>query len=108
MTFLTAKKDCCIYMYVDETTVYTIGSNVDQVISSLNGLMAQISNFFWSYLNKLFKTIYPSKTEAMIPRKQEFVGPTLPIHFGDGYVKLVDTSTCLEVTIDNKISLMHT
>ena len=33
-------------MYADETTVYTIGSNVDQVISSLHGLMAQISNFF--------------------------------------------------------------
>ena len=95
-------------MYADETTVYTIGSNVDQVISSLDGLMAQISNFFGSSLNKLFWTIYPSKTEAMIPRKQEFVGPTRPIHFSDGYVKLVDTTTCLEVTIDNKMSLMHT
>jgi len=49
-------------MYADDTTIYTIGSSVDQVILSLNGLMAQIS--MWSTLNKL--TIHPVKTEAMI------------------------------------------
>lgn len=37
--------------HADDTTVYTIGSNVDQVISSLNGLMSQIGE--WSSLNKL-------------------------------------------------------
>jgi len=52
-------------MYADDTTIYTIGSSVDQVILSLNGLMAQIS--MWSTLNKL--TIHPVKTEAMIKKK---------------------------------------
>jgi len=61
-------KDGFILMYADDTTIYTIGSSVDQVILSLNGLMAQIS--MWSTLNKL--TIHPAKTEAMILKKQQF------------------------------------
>ena len=53
------------------------------MVFSVPLLFSLISNS--SSLNKL--TIHPSKTEAMILRKQEFVGPTLPIkgiHSGDG------------------------
>ena len=31
--------DGCIYMYADDTTVFTFGLNVDQVISTLNSWM---------------------------------------------------------------------
>ena len=88
--------DGCIYMYADDTTVFTFGLNVGQVIKSLNSLMSQISK--WSSLSKL--TIHPSKTEAMILRKQQFVGPTQPIYFCSGYVNLVNTTNCLGVTIN--------
>ena len=86
-------------MYADHTTLYTIdiGSSIDQVISSLNVMMSQISK--WSSLVKL--TIHPSKTEAMILAKQQFIGP---LHFGPGFVKLVNSTSRLGVTIDNKLS----
>ena len=87
-------------MYADDTTLYTIGSSIDQVISSLNVMMSQISE--WSSLNKL--TIHPSKTEAMILAKQQFIGPLQPLHLGPGFVKLVNSTSCLGVTLDNKLS----
>jgi len=93
-------KDGFILMYADDTTICTIGCSVDQVILSLNGLMAQIS--MWSTLNKL--TIHPAKTEAMILKKQQFFGALQPLHFGSGFVKFVNSTTCLGVTIDNNLS----
>lgn len=87
-------------MYADDTTLYTVGSSIDQVISSLNVMMSQISK--WSSLNKL--TIHPSKTEAMILAKQQFIGPLQPLLCGSGFVKFVTSTSCLGVTIDNKLS----
>lgn len=58
-------KDGLAMMYADDNTLYTIGSSIDQVISSLNVMMSQISK--WGSLNKL--TIHPSKSEAMILAK---------------------------------------
>ena len=49
-------------------------------------------------------TIHPSKTEAMILAKQQFIGPLQPLHFGPGFVKLVNSTRCLGVTLDNKLS----
>ena len=63
-------------------------------------MMSQISK--WSSLNKL--TIHPTKTEAMILVKQQFIGPLQSFHFGPGFVKLVNSTSCLGVTIDNKLS----
>ena len=83
-------------MYADDTT---LGSSMDQVISSLNVIMSQISK--WSSLNKL--AIHPSKTEAMVLAKQQFIGPLQPLHFGLGFVKLFNSTSCLGVTIDNKL-----
>ena len=62
-------------------------------------MMSQISK--WSSLNKL--TIHPTKTEAMILAKQQFIGPLQILHFGPGFVNLVKSTSCLGVTIDNKL-----
>ena len=78
-----------LYMYADDTTVYCIGPNVNQVISSLNKTMKQV--FMWSVKNRL--TIHPIKTEAMILKKSTFIGPLLPLYFGTGLVNLVDYTT---------------
>ena len=40
----------------------------------------------------------------MILAKQQFTGPLQPLHFGSGFVKLVNSTSCLGVTIDNKLS----
>ena len=93
-------KDGLAMMYADDTTLYTVGSSIDQVISSLNVMMSQICKC--SSLNKL--TIHPSKTEAMILAKQQFIGPLQPLHLGSSFVKLVNCTSCLGVTIDNKLS----
>ena len=89
-----------LYMYADDTTVYCIGQNVDQVISSLNETMKQV--LMWSVKNRL--TIHPIKTEAMILKKSAFVGPFPPLYFGTGLINLVDSTTCLGVKIDNRLS----
>jgi len=89
-----------LYMYADNTTVYCIGPNVDQVISSLNKTMKQV--FTWSVKNQL--TIHPIKTEAMILKKSTFIGPPPPLYFGTGLINLVDYTTCLGVKIDNRLS----
>jgi len=67
-----------LYMYADDTTVYCIGPNVEQVISSLNKTIKQV--FMWSVKNRL--TIHPIKTEAMILKKSAFIGPPLPFTLG--------------------------
>ena len=74
--------------------------NVDQVITTLNETMKQV--LMWSVKNRL--TIHPIKTGAMIPRKSAFVGPLPPLYFGTGLINLVDSTTCLGVKIDNRLS----
>ena len=75
-----------LYMYVDDTTVYCIGPNVDQVMLSLNKTMEQV--LMWSIRNQL--TIHPIKTEAMILSKTSFVGPIPPLYFNTGHIDLVN------------------
>jgi len=67
-----------IFMYADDTTVYCIGPNVDQVISSLNETMKQV--LMWSVKNRL--TIHPIKTEAMILKKSTLLVLSLPFTLG--------------------------
>ena len=89
-----------LYMYADDTTVYCIGPNVDQVMLSLNKTMEQV--FMWSIRNQL--TIHPIKTEAMILSKTSFVGPIPPLYFNTGHIDMVNYTTCLGVKIDNKLT----
>ena len=87
-------------MYADDTTVYCIGPNVDQVMLSLNKTMEQV--FMWSIKNQL--TIHPIKTEAMILSKTSFVGPIPPLYFNTGHIDMVNYTTCLGVKIDNRLT----
>ena len=40
----------------------------------------------------------------MILKKSTFVGPLPPLYFGTGLIDLVDSTTCLGVKIDNRLS----
>ena len=46
----------------------------------------------------------PIKTEAMLIRKSPFNGPLPPLCFGFGHIRLVESSTCLGVKLDNRLS----
>ena len=89
-----------IYLYADDTTAYCIGPSVDHVLSSLNKTLKQI--LMWSTRNHL--TIHPIKTEGMILRKSAFIGPLPPLFFGTGLINLVESTICLGVNIDNRLS----
>ena len=89
-----------IFIYADDTTVYCTGKDVGTVISSLNTIMEQILS--WSSSNLL--TIHPIKTEAMILSRSRFIGPLPPVRFGQGFVKFVNSTTCLGVTIDDQLN----
>ena len=49
-------------------------------------------------------SIDPSKSKAMILAKQQFTLPLQPLHLGPCFVKLVNSTSCLSVSIDNKVS----
>ena len=40
----------------------------------------------------------------MILAKEQFILPLQPLHIGPCFVKLVNSTRCLSVTIDNKVS----
>lgn len=59
------------------------------------------NDFLWTQRPQI---IHPLKTEAMILAKQQFIVPLQPLQFGSGFVKLVNSTSSLGVTIDNKLS----
>ena len=87
-------------LYADDTTLYVIGNNVDEVIDGLNRALSEIYN--WCRNNKL--TMHAGKTEAMIISSRTFCGPLKPIKLGDKIVNFVSETRCLGVTIDSKLS----
>ena len=87
-------------LYADDTTLYVIGNNVDEVVDGLNRALFEIYN--WCRNNKL--TMHAGKTEAMIISFRTFCGPLKPIKLGDKIVNFVSETRCLGVTIDSKLS----
>ena len=80
-----------VFMYADDTTLYCVGKNFDQVCSQLNNILEQL--LLWSTMNKL--CIYPVKSEVMILRKTGFIGPVPPIYFGNNCINVVNHTTYL-------------
>ena len=89
-----------IYLYADDTTLSFIGKNVDEVFAALNIMINNVLQ--WSKNNHL--TIHPIKTEAMLIRKSPFIGPLPPLYLGSGFIRLVESSTCLGVKLDSRLS----
>ena len=42
--------------------------------------------------------------DVAVSDNRNVIGPLQPLHFGPGFVKLVNSTSCLGVTIDNKLS----
>ena len=58
--------------------------------------------FNWCKKNQL--TVHTGKTEAMIISHRDFTRPLRPVWFGTSIISYVKHSTCLGITIDNKLS----
>ena len=89
-----------LYMFADDTTVYTIGRDTDTIISSLQCILSQLH--VWCSANRL--VAHESKTEAMIISRSSFIGPLPALRYGTMTIELKSSSKCLGLTIDNKLS----
>ena len=56
----------------------------------------------WSSNKKLTANL--DKTEVLIITQRPFIGPILPIRFGESQIKVVSTTKSLGVEIDNKLT----
>ena len=90
-------------MYADDTTVYSIGENVDQAVAQLNKALEELHT--WCLNNRL--TPHPVKTvkcETFLVSRSSFVGPIAPVRIGNSFVNQVNKSRLLGTVVDNKLS----
>ena len=92
--------DCNIEMFADDSTAYFIGNSIDSIHVQIQKLLDNVH--YWSKSNSMF--IHPTKTEAMFLSKTPFIGPLRPITYESKLINYVSRSSCLGVTLDNKLS----
>ena len=92
-------KSVILFMFADDTTIYCINKNVEDVTDKLNKASSEL--YEWCMRNQL--TVHTGKTEAMILKVNGFIGPLRPIMFGNAVIMYVTNSTCLGIVIDNKL-----
>ena len=88
-----------IDMYADDTTLFYIGPSVDVVCDALNRVLGDVHN--WCR-NKL--TIHSGKSEVTVLNRNSFCGPLKPVILGDRILSYVNSSVCLGVVIDSRLS----
>ena len=89
-----------IHMFADDTTVYYIGKEVEEIVDALNRILIDFKS--WCDQNRL--TVHTGKTEVMLICKNAFVGPMRPLIFGNSYIYFTSKSTCLGVVIDHNLN----
>ena len=67
---------------------------------ALNRLLGGVHN--WCRNNKL--AIHSGKSEVMVLNRNSFCGPLKPVILGDKILSYVNSSVCLGVVIDSKLS----
>ena len=63
----------------------------------------QIGDYSWCGANRL--TAHETKSEALLLSKQRFIGPLLPLKYGENFIEFKSSCKCLGVTIDSNLSL---
>ena len=89
-----------IHMFADDTTIYFIGKEVEEIIDALNLILNDFK--VWCCKNHL--TVHTGKTVAMLISSHVFVGPMRPLLFGNSHIYFTTKSTCLGVEIDYKLN----
>ena len=85
-----------LYMFADDTTIYCIGTSVDEATAQLNLAMHEL--YSWCLTNKL--TPHPGKSEAVLISRKSHTGPTTPILIGGHTIKWVNKTRLLGMTVD--------
>ena len=93
-------KSGSVYMYADDTTVFSIGADTDSAIWQLNEALKEL--YSWCLKNRL--TPHPCKSEAMLLTRTNHIGPIAPIHIGASVIEWVNKTRLLGMTVDHKIS----
>ena len=89
-----------LFMFADDTTIFTIGKDIDNIIPVLQSILDQVHT--WCTANRL--TAHETKTETLLISRQNFTGPLLPLKYEQNIIEYKTTSRCLGLTIDNKLS----
>ena len=89
-----------VFMFADDTTIYTIGKDFDNIILTLQCILDQV--YTWCQSNRLIA--HESKTEALIISSQNFIGPLPRLTYGNSTIEYKQSSKCLWLTIDSKLS----
>ena len=89
-----------LFMFADDTTIFTIGENTDNIILTLQSVLDQV--YTWCQSNRLIA--HESKSEALIISKQSFIGPMPRLTYGNSTIEFKSSSKCLGLTVDNKLS----
>ena len=87
-------------MYADDTTVYSIGENVDLAVAQLNKALEEL---YTRCLNNRL-TPHPVKCETFLVHRPSFVGPIAPVRIGNSFVNEVNKSRLLGTVVDNRLS----
>ena len=89
-----------VFMFADDTTIYTIVKVIDHIILSLQCILDQV--YTWCQSNRL--KVHESKTKALIISSQNFIGPLPRLTYTNSTIKLKQSAKCLGLTIDSKLS----
>ena len=89
-----------IHMFADDTTIYFIGKEVEEIVDALNLILNDFK--VWCCKNHL--TVHTGKTVAMLISSHVFVGLMRPLLFGNSHIYFTTKSTCLGVEIDYKLN----
>ena len=89
-----------VFMYADDTTVYCIGDNVDNAVTSLNAALSDLNR--WCQDNSL--TPHSGKCEAMLLMKKPMIGPLNSVNIGQDRIEWVNHTRLLGITIDDRLS----
>ena len=93
-------ENTCIEMYADDTTLYCIADDVDTAIAATNKALALIAE--WCIMNAM--VLHPVKCEAMLLHRSVFIGPMQALTINNVVIKVVKSTRCLGIVIDNKLS----
>jgi len=89
-----------VYMYADNTTIYTIGNTTDEVAIALQVILDHLQT--WCQKNRLI--IHEGICNALLLETIPFIGPLMDLVWGDKTIEDRSSSVCLGIAIDVRLS----